>query len=82
VQDARPIENCLHWQLDVTFDEDQSRVRQRQAAENLALRRRFALGLLKQHPGKGSVACKRLEAALDPTFLEEVLCGAGKVESL
>jgi len=76
------VENGLHWQLDVTFDEDQSRVRQRQAAENLALLRRFALGLLKQHPDKGSVACKRLAAALDPAFLEEVLYGAGKVENL
>jgi predicted transposase YbfD/YdcC len=67
------IENNLHWQLDVTFGEDRNRVRDRNAAENLALVRRIALSLLKRHPGKQSVACKSLEAALDTDFLEEVL---------
>lgn len=67
------IENNLHWQLDVTFGEDGNRVRERNAAENLALVRRVALSLLKQHPGKQSVACKSLEAALDTDFLEEIL---------
>ncbi len=69
------IENNLHWQMDVTFGEDANRVRQRNGAENLALVRRVALSLLKQHPGKGSVTSKRLEAALDTDFLEEVLRG-------
>src|SRR3954452_23555346 len=59
------IENNLHWQLDVTFGEDGSRVRERNAAENLALVRRIALSLLKQHPSKQSISCKTLEAALD-----------------
>jgi predicted transposase YbfD/YdcC len=67
------IENNLHWQLDLTFGEDASRVQRRHGAENLALVRRLALSLLKRHPGRGSVACKRLAAALDTTFLEEVL---------
>jgi predicted transposase YbfD/YdcC len=67
------IENNLHWQLDVTFAEDKNRVTKRHGAENLALVRRLALGLLKQHPNKRSIACKRLQAALDPVFLEEVL---------
>lgn len=39
----------------------------------MALLRRVALSLLKQHPGKGSVATKRYEAALDPKMLEEIL---------
>jgi predicted transposase YbfD/YdcC len=69
------IENKLHWQLDVSFNEDKSRVSKRHGAENLALVRRLALGLLKQHPDKRSLACKRLLAALDPVFLEEVLRG-------
>jgi predicted transposase YbfD/YdcC len=69
------IENKLHWQLDVSFNEDKSRVSKRHGAENLALVRRLALGLLKQHPDKRSLACKRLLAALDPAFLEEVLRG-------
>ena len=41
------IENCLHRQLDVTFREDESRIRDRNAAENFALLRRVALSLLK-----------------------------------
>lgn len=67
------IENHLHWQLDVTFAEDANRVQRRHGAENLALVRRLALGLLKQHPAKESLACKRLMAALDTDFLEEIL---------
>lgn len=67
------IENNLHWQLDVSFNEDKNRVSKRHGAENLALVRRLALSLLKQHPDKRSLACKRLLAALDADFLEEVL---------
>jgi predicted transposase YbfD/YdcC len=76
------IENHLHWQLDVTFDEDHNRVQRRHGAENLALVRRLALGLLKRHPAKESIACKRLAAALDTDFLEEILrvgCNLEKV---
>lgn len=71
------IENNLHWQLDVTFREDENRVSKRHGAENLALVRRLALSLLKQHPDKRSLACKRLLAALDPAFLAEILRGDG-----
>ena len=71
------IENNLHWQLDVAFGEDDNRVSRRHGAENLALVRRLALSLLQQHPDRRSVACKRLLAALDPTFLLEVLQGGG-----
>ena len=73
------IENNLHWQLDVTFQEDKNRVSKRHGAENLALVRRLALSLLKQHPDKRSLACKRLLAALDPTFLAEILRGDGNL---
>jgi hypothetical protein len=65
----------LHWQRDVTFGEDANQVQQRNQAENLALIRRLALGLLKRHAGKGSVATKRYEAALDSQMLEEILKG-------
>ena len=67
------IENKLHWQLDVTFGEDGNRVSKRHSAENLASLRRLALALLKQHSNKKSIAVKRLKAALDVEFLEEVL---------
>jgi predicted transposase YbfD/YdcC len=69
------IENNLHWQLDVTFREDSSRIQERQAAENFASIRKLALALLKRHPNKQSIACKRLHAALDVDFLEEIVSG-------
>ncbi len=73
------IENTLHWQLDVSFAEDKNRVSRRHGAENLALVRRLALSLLKQHPDKKSIACKRLQAAFDPEFLLEVATLAGNI---
>jgi predicted transposase YbfD/YdcC len=75
------IENNLHWQLDVNFGEDDNRVSKRQAAENLALLRRLTLSLLKAHPSKDSIAKKRFAAALDPSFLEEILRGDGILEN-
>jgi predicted transposase YbfD/YdcC len=71
------IENSLHWQLDVTFDEDRNRVTKRNAAENLALLRRLTLSLLQAHPEKLSIAKKRFAAAINPDFLEEILRGNG-----
>jgi len=52
------IENCLHWVLDVTFREDESRTRDRRLADNLAALRRFAIGLLRTCPD--SVICGKL----------------------
>jgi predicted transposase YbfD/YdcC len=75
------IENGLHWHLDITFGEDASRVSKRHGAENFALLRRLALTLLKRHPAKQSIACKRLAAALDTGFLEEILRGNGNSEN-
>ncbi len=69
------IENNLHWQMDDHFGEDKSRVTKRHAAENFAALRRLALMMLKRHPDKGSIACKRLAAALNTDFLEEILRG-------
>ena len=71
------IENNLHWQLDVNFGEDGNRVQKRNAAENLALLRRLTLSLLKAHPSKDSIARKRFAAALDTSFLEEILRADG-----
>src|SRR5262249_11221690 len=72
------IENGLHWHLDVSFDEDACRIQQRHAAENFALMRKLALGLLKQHAAKMSIARKRKAAALDPAFLAATVMGAEK----
>jgi predicted transposase YbfD/YdcC len=68
------IENTCHWTLDMTFREDESRTRDRHVCENLAWLRRFALGLLKQHPNtKTSLAMKRRKAGWCVSFLSEVL---------
>jgi predicted transposase YbfD/YdcC len=67
------VENNLHWQLDVTFGEDRSRLQGRNAAANFALVRRLALNLLQQNNAKLSMAKKRYAAALDTDFLEEIL---------
>jgi predicted transposase YbfD/YdcC len=76
------IENNLHWQLDISFGEDDSRIQERNAAANFALLRKMALGLLKQNPRKDSIARKRKAAALDSVFLEEILAGATKLEKI
>lgn len=68
------IENRLHWSLDVTFNEDQSRIRQGHAAENAALLRRLALSILKQDTRySDSLRCKRLRAAWENSALEHFL---------
>jgi predicted transposase YbfD/YdcC len=76
------IENNLHWQLDVSFHEDASRIENRHGAANFAMFRKMALSLLKQHPRKDSIARKRKTAALDPEFLAETLAGATKLEKV
>lgn len=68
------IENRLHWSLDVTFNEDQSRIRQGHAAENAALLRRLALSILKQDTRySNSLRCKRLRAGWETSALEHFL---------
>ena len=71
------IENSLHWQLDVTFGEDQCRVRRGHADVNLSSLRRTALSLLKNNTSKKlGVKNKRLCAGWDDTDRLEVLTGA------
>ena len=69
------IENTCHWTLDVTYREDQSRIRNLHMRENFAWLNRFTLSLLKQHPSRESVAMKRNHCAWNETFLTEVLAG-------
>ncbi len=67
------IENSLHWVLDVTFNEDQSRARNRHLADNLSWLRRFGISLLKQHPSKDSIKGKSQIAGWSNDFLMQVL---------
>jgi predicted transposase YbfD/YdcC len=68
------VENPLHWSLDVTFGEDRSRARTKNAAQNLATLRRLALNLIKKTPVlKCSARQRRLFAALDRQYLLKLL---------
>jgi predicted transposase YbfD/YdcC len=70
------IENSLHWQLDLSFDEDRNRARKDHAAANLAALRRIALSLLKQETSsKVGVRNRRLTAAWSTDYLHKVLFG-------
>jgi predicted transposase YbfD/YdcC len=70
------IENTCHWVLDMTYREDESRIRKKVLRENFAWLNRFTLSLLKQHPGKDSVAMKRRSCGWNENFMLEVLTGA------
>jgi predicted transposase YbfD/YdcC len=63
----------MHWLLDVTFREDESRTRQRVLANNLSWLRRFAVTLLKRHPIKDSIRGKMIRCLMNTQFLDEVL---------
>lgn len=67
------IENTCHWSLDVTYNEDGLKSRNRLGTENMAWLRRFTLSLLKQHPGKMSLAMKRKSCGWNWNFLLQVL---------
>jgi len=70
------IENGCHWSLDLTFREDESRIRERHLRENFGWLNRFALSLLKQHPGRQSVVMKRRSCGWSDAFLMEVVTGS------
>lgn len=69
------IENSCHWILDMTFREDESRLRDPHARTNMAWLNRLALSLLKQHPERDSIAMKRRSCGWNDDFLLEVLTG-------
>jgi len=67
------IENNLHWTLDVTFKEDQSRLRAGHGARNMAVIRHFALNLVRQTKDKRSIKRRRKRASWDPQYLLQIL---------
>lgn len=68
------VENNLHWTLDVTFREDESRIRTEAAPENFAIMRHIALNLIKNDTSrKASVKRKRFMAALEDDFRETII---------
>ena len=71
------IENSLHWIMDVTFNEDQCRVRKDHGAENLSWLRRFAISLLKNEATvNDTVRAKQRRAMWNIKYLEAVLFAA------
>jgi predicted transposase YbfD/YdcC len=63
----------MHWLLDVAFKDDLSRYRTGHGAKNMAVVRRFALGLVRANKSKGSVKTRRKAAGWSPDFLLEIL---------
>jgi predicted transposase YbfD/YdcC len=70
------IENGCHWVLDVTYREDESRIRQEALRENFAWLNRFTLSLLKQHSDRTSLAMKRRSCGWDDNYLLQVVARA------
>lgn len=68
------IENSLHWVLDVSFREDESRIRKGNAPENFAVLRHIALNMIKKETSlKKSIKSRRLRAGWDNDYLLKVL---------
>lgn len=67
------IENKLHWILDTTFNEDQSRLRVGHGAKNMAVVRHFALNLVRHVNDKRSIKRRRKRASWDPQYLLDIL---------
>src|SRR5262245_18065853 len=75
------IENGLHWCLDVSSREDESRTRSGHAAANLGMLRRVALSLLKRAGAKGRIRTRRMRAGWDDDYLLHVLQGTSAKNS-
>lgn len=69
------IENASHWILDVTFKEDDSRIRRGDAPENMATFRRFAMNIAKLSPIKDSVKGKLKSAAWNDDIRTRLIFG-------
>jgi predicted transposase YbfD/YdcC len=67
------VENQLHWRLDVTFNEDQSRVRKDNGPYNLAILRHMALNIVSKETSKGSARVKLKRAGWNDAFLAKLL---------
>lgn len=69
------VENKAHYVLDVTYREDDSRIRRENAAENIAVARRFALNLARLHPKMDSMKGKLNHAMWSDDFRDQIILG-------
>lgn len=70
------VENGCHWTLDVTFREDESRIREKHLRQNMAWLNRFSLSLLKQRADRKSVAARRRSCGWSDEYLMQVIVGS------
>ncbi|CAM3366844.1 transposase (fragment) [Xenorhabdus nematophila ATCC 19061] len=73
------IETQLHWCLDIAFNEDQQRMREGNAAANMALLNKIALNLFRLAPTKAGIKARRKRAGWDDKYLLTVL---GKAQQI
>jgi len=67
------IENALHWVMDMNFDDDQCRLRTKNAAENFVTVKHMAANLARRAPGKDSVRLRLKTAAWDDNYLVSLI---------
>lgn len=71
------IENSVHWTLDVTFHEDECRIRSLHSPQNFALLRRIALNALERESSfRRSIRQKSRRAAMNDNYMASVLAAA------
>ena len=73
VRDHWAIENSLHWVMDMTFGDDECRIRTENAPANFATLRHMALNLVRKAPGKDSLRLRRKSAAWDDEYLVSLI---------
>lgn len=73
IRDHWSIENSLHWVMDMTFRDDECRVRTDHAPANLAVIRHMAQNLIRQAPGKESIRLRRKAAGWDDDYLASLI---------
>lgn len=74
IRDHWRIENSLHWVLDVAFREDESRIRIRNAAANMAVLRHMTVNVLRRETSsKRGIKVKRSKAAWDEAYLLKLI---------
>ena len=73
MRDHWAVENSLHWVLDMSFRDDESRVRTDNAPTIFAIMRHITANLLRLAPGKDSVNLKRKTANWDDKYLEAII---------